>query len=275
VRFVTPGLFRTLGIPVREGRDFTKEDGPQRSTVVIVSESLAREIWPGESALGKRIRMEWDAVHEAEVVGVVGDVRQRALDNPSAQTMYWHQAQIPTSFMSLVVKSGGVPPDHLVPAATAALRAVDRGVAVESKPLEEFVADTLGQQSFTLALTMAFAITAVLLASVGLFGVVGQAVGERRREFALRIALGARRDDIGRMVLGEGFRWTAVGAAVGLPAALAAGQLLGKFLFEVSPRDPATYAAVVVILASSAFVAVAFPAWRAARVDPLVVLRTE
>ena len=154
-------------------------------------------------------------------------------------------------------------------------RAVDRGVAVESKPLEEFVADTLGQQSFTLALTMAFAITAVLLASVGLFGVVGQAVGERRREFALRIALGARRDDIGRMVLGEGFRWTAVGAAVGLPAALAAGQLLGKFLFEVSPRDPATYAAVVVILASSAFVAVAFPAWRAARVDPLVVLRTE
>jgi len=137
------------------------------------------------------------------------------------------------------------------------------------------VADTLGQQSFTLALTMAFAITAVLLASVGLFGVVGQAVGERRREFALRIALGARRDDIGRMVLGEGFRWTAVGAAVGLPAALAAGQLLGKFLFEVSPRDPATYAAVVVILASSAFVAVAFPAWRAARVNPLVVLRTE
>jgi len=275
VRFVTPGLFRTLGIPVREGRDFAKEDGAQRPTVAIVSESLARAVWPGESALGKRLRMEWDAVYEAEVVGVVGDVRQRALDNPSAQTIYWHQAQIPTSFMSLVVKSGGVPPDHLVPAAVTAIRGVDRGVAVESKPLEEFVADTLGQQSFTLALTLAFGVTAVLLAAVGLFGVVGQAVGERRREFALRIALGARRDDIGRMVLGEGFRWTAIGAALGLPAALAAGHLLGRLLFEVSPRDPATYAAVLVILASSAFVAVAAPAWRAARVDPLVVLRTE
>jgi hypothetical protein len=275
VRFVTPDLFRTLGIPVREGRDFTKEDGPQRPTVVIVSESLAREIWPGESALGKRIRMEWDAVHEAEVVGVVGDVRQRALDNPSAQTMYWHQAQIPSSFMSLVVKSGGVPPDHLVPAATAALRAVDRGVAVESKPLEEFVADTLGQQSFTLALTMAFAITAVLLASVGLFGVVGQAVGERRREFALRIALGARREDIRRLVVREGFRWTVVGAALGLPAAIASGHALGRFLFEISPADPATYFVVVVVLATSAFLAVAWPAWRAARVDPLVVLRAE
>ena len=275
VRFVTPGLFRTLGIPVREGRDFAKEDGAQRPTVAIVSESLARAVWPGETALGKRLRMEWDAVYEAEVVGVVGDVRQRALDNPSAQTIYWHQAQIPTSFMSLVVKSGGVPPDHLVPAAVTAIRGVDRGVAVESKPLEEFVADTLGQQSFTLALTLAFGVTAVLLAAVGLFGVVGQAVGERRREFALRIALGARRDDIGRMVLGEGFRWTAIGAALGLPAALAAGHLLGRLLFEVSPRDPATYAAVLVILASSAFVAVAAPAWRAARVDPLVVLRTE
>jgi putative ABC transport system permease protein len=275
VRFVTPGLFRTLGIPEREGRDFTKEDGPQRPTVVIVSESLARSVWPGESALGKRLRMEWDAVHEAEVVGVVGDVRQRALDNPSAQTLYWHQGQIPTSFMSLVVKSNGAPPDRLIPTATAALSAIDRGVAVESKPMEEFVADTLGQQSFALALTMAFGVTAVLLASVGLFGVVGQAVGERRREFALRIALGARRGDIGRMVVGEGFRWTAVGAALGLPAAVAAGQLLARFLFEVSPRDPATYGVVIVVLASSALLAVAVPAWRAARVDPLVVLRTE
>jgi ABC-type antimicrobial peptide transport system permease subunit len=105
--------------------------------------------------------------------------------------------------------------------------------------------------------------------------VVGQAVGERRREFALRIALGARRGDIGRMVLGEGFRWTALGAAVGLPAAIAAGHALGRLLFEVSPRDPATYAAVITVLGSAALLAVVLPAWRAARVDPLVVLRTE
>jgi putative ABC transport system permease protein len=275
VRFVTPGLFRTLGIPLREGRDFTKEDGPQRPTVVVVSEALARATWPGESALGKRVRMEWFTMLEAEVVGVVGDIRQKSLANPSGHTLYWHQAQVPTGFMSLVVKSGGVPPASLTPAAVAAVRGVDRGVAVEAKPLEEFVASTLDQQSFTLTLTLAFAVTAVLLAAVGLFGVVGQAVGERRREFALRIALGAGRHDIGRMVLGEGFRWTAVGAALGLPAALLAGHALSRFLFEVSPADPVTYAAVVVVLASSALLAVALPAWRAARVDPLVVLRAE
>jgi predicted permease len=275
VRFVTPGLFRTLGIAVREGRDFTPEDGPQRPTVVMVSEKLARETWPGESALGKKVRMEWGQTYEAEVVGVVGDIRQKSLDNPQGNTLYWHQAQVPTSFMTLVVKSESVPPGSLTTAATAAIGNIDRGVAVAAKPFEEFVADTLDQQSFTLALTLAFGATAVLLAAVGLFGVVGQAVGERRREFALRIALGARREDVRRLVLREGFRWTAIGAAVGLPAALAASRVLSRFLFEVSPLDPATYAAVVGILAASAFVAVAYPAWRAGRVDPLVVLRAE
>ena len=275
VRFVTPGLFRTLGISVREGRDFTKEDGPGRPTVVVVSDGLARATWPGETAIGKRVRMEWDAVHEAEVVGVVGDIRQKSLADSSGNTLYWHQAQVPTSFMSLVVKSSGVPPASLTPTAVAAIRGVDRGVAVEAKPLEEFVASTLDQQSFTLALTLAFAVTAVLLAAVGLFGVVGQAVGERRREFALRIALGARREDIRRLVLGEGFRWTAVGAAVGLPLALAAGHAIARFLFEISPADPVTYGSVVAVIGASAFMAVILPAWRAARVDPLVVLRTE
>ena len=137
------------------------------------------------------------------------------------------------------------------------------------------MASTLDKQSFTLALTGAFAVTAVLLAAVGLFGVVGQAVGERRREFALRIALGARREDIRRLVLGEGFRWTAVGAAVGLPLALAAGHAIARFLFEISPADPVTYGTVVAVIGASAFLAVILPAWRAARVDPLVVLRAE
>jgi predicted lysophospholipase L1 biosynthesis ABC-type transport system permease subunit len=219
--------------------------------------------------------MEWGRPIEAEVVGVVGDVRQKSLDNPAGNTLYWPQAQVPTNFMTLVVKSAAVPAASLTPAAVAAIRGIDRGVAVETKPMAEFVAGTLGEQSLTLALTLAFGITAVLLAAVGLFGVVGQAVGERRREFALRIALGARREDIRRLVVREGFRWTAAGAAIGLPAALAAGHALARFLFEISPADPMTYSAVVLIVASSAFLAVAWPAWRAARVDPLVVLRAE
>jgi ABC-type antimicrobial peptide transport system permease subunit len=159
--------------------------------------------------------------------------------------------------------------------AIEAIRGIDRGVAVEARPLADFVAGTLQQQSFTLGLTLAFAVTAIALAAVGLFGVVGQAVGERRREFALRIALGAPRQSIRGLVFSEGFRWTVIGGLVGLPAALVAGRALSHFLFEVSPADPVTYGAVVAILATTALAAVALPAWRAARVDPLMVLRAD
>ena len=274
VRFVTPGVFGALGVPILEGRDISVEDGPDRPTVVVVNQAAARELWPGESALGKRIRMEWGPMFDATVVGVVGDVRMKSIDQPSRTTLYWSQAQIPTSFMSLVVKTS-VPPASLTPAALETIRGIDRGIAVEARPLADFVAGTLQQQSFTLALTLAFGITAIALAAVGLFGVVGQAVGERTREFALRIALGAPRQSIRGLVFGEGFRWTVIGALVGLPAALAVGRALGHFLFEVSPADPVTYGAVVALLGTTAFAAVALPAWRASRVDPLVVLRGE
>jgi ABC-type antimicrobial peptide transport system permease subunit len=241
---------------------------------VVVNQAAARELWPGESALGKRVRMEWGTPFEATVVGVVGDVRMKSIDKPSRTTLYWSQAQVPTSFMSLVVKTS-VPPDTLTTAAIETIRGIDRGIAPEARPLADFVAGTLQQQSFTLSLTLAFAVTAIALAAVGLFGVVGQAVGERRREFALRIALGAPRDSIRGLVLGEGFRWTAFGALVGLPAAIAAGYGLDRFLYQTSPVDPLTYGAVVAILGATALLAVALPAWRAARVDPLVVLRAD
>ena len=275
IRFVTPGVFRALGVPILEGRDISVEDGPDRPTVVVVNQAAARELWPGESALGKRIRMEWGPMFEATVVGVVGDVRMKSIDKPSRTTLYWSQAQIPTSFMSLVVKTS-VPPATLTPAAIETIRGIDRGIAVEARPLADFVAGTLQQQSFTLALTLAFGITAIALAAVGLFGVVGQAVGERSREFALRIALGAPRRVDPRagprrgLPLDRGRR-----AAWGCPRRSRSATRLGSFLFEISPVDPVTYGAVVAILAARRSLAVALPAWRAARVDPLVVLRGE
>jgi len=275
VRFITPGTFRVLGIRLVAGRDFTAEDTADRPTVVVVNETVSRAMWPGESALGKRLRMEWDSMLEATVVGVVADVRMKSVVVPAYNTLYWSHLQAPTPFMALVVKSGSVPPANLTPSAVAAVRAIDEGVAVGARPLADFVAGTLQQQSFTLILTLAFAVTAIALAAVGLFGVVGQAVGERRREFALRLALGAPRDSIRDLVLGEGFRWTLAGALVGLPAAIAVGHALDRFLFETSPIDPITYGAVVAILGTTALMAVALPAWRAARVDPLVVLRAE
>jgi putative ABC transport system permease protein len=275
VRFVTPGTFAALNVRLLEGRDIGPEDTAERETVAVVSEGLARRYWPGQSALGRRVRMEWHGWRDARIVGVAADVRHQALDEPSYDTIYWSQAQVPSSFMTLFVRSSSVPAETLASAARAAVAAVDRGVAVETKPFTDVVRRSVQAQSFTLHLTLTFGLSAVLLAAIGLFGVVGQAVGERRREFALRVALGARRSDIGTLVLGEGFKWTGFGVVVGLPLAFAAGRVLQGFLFEVSAADPVTYGAVVAVLGSAALLAVLVPAWRAARVDPRVVLRAD
>jgi putative ABC transport system permease protein len=275
VRFVTPGIFGALGIRLLEGRDFGAEDTAERETVAVVSEGLARRYWPGQSAIGRRVRMEWDGWRDARIVGVAADVRHQALDEPSYDTIYWSHAQVPSSFMTLFVRSSSVPAETLAAGARAAVAGIDRGVAVETKPFTDIVRRSVQTQSFTLHLTLTFGLSAVLLAAIGLFGVVGQAVGERRREFALRVALGARRSDIGSLVLGEGFKWTGVGVVVGLPLAFAAGRVLQGFLFEVSAADPATYGAVVAVLGTTALLAVLVPAWRAARVDPKLVLRAD
>ena len=274
VRFVTPGLFRTLGIDLRLGRDFDAKDVLGRPDVVIVNERAARDLWPGESPLGKRIGMQWGRAVEAEVVGVVGDVRIVSLETAARAQLYWPQAQLPGPFMVLFARGNGT--GDVAGALRAAVAASDPGVPVARvATLDDVVGENLRRPRFTFVLLGALAGTAALLAALGLFGVLAYSVGQRLPEMGVRLALGATPGDIARLVLGEGARLCAYGLGVGLLAAIALAPFLGELLFEVSPRDPWPYAAVVLLVAVTGLAAAWWPARRASRVAPAVALRAE
>jgi putative ABC transport system permease protein len=275
VRFVTPGLFKAMGIPLRRGRAPTDADAPGRPLAVVVNEGMARQFWPGEDPLGKRVRMGWGDDLDAQVVGVVGDVRLSALDTNSRATLYWAQAQVPNSFMTFMVRSRR-PPEVLLPAVRAEVARLDATLPLGSvKTLERVVEGALERPRFTFVLTTAFALTAAVLAGLGLFGVLAQVMAQRQGEMGLRLALGAMPRDVVRLVLREGLGLAAVGLVFGLLGGLAVSRLLGSLLYETSPADPVAYGAVALLLGGVAFLAAALPARRAARVDPVAALKCE
>jgi putative ABC transport system permease protein len=274
VRFVTPGLFRTLGIALRDGRDFDGRDVLGRPDVVIVNERAARDLWPGESPLGKRIRMEWFREVQAEVVGVVADVRITSLDTAARAQLYWPQAQIPGGFMVLFARGDGT--GDVAGALRAAVAASDPGIPVARvATLDDVVGESLRRPRFTFVLLAALAGTAALLAALGLFGVLAYSIGQRLPEMGVRVALGATPGDIMRLVLGEGARLYGLGLAVGLAAALTLAPFLRELLYEIGPRDPWPYATVVLLVAAIGLAATWWPARRASRVAPAAALRTE
>jgi putative ABC transport system permease protein len=275
VRMVTPGLLRTLGITLKEGRDFDERDVAGRPDVVIVNERLAREFWPGQSALGRRIRMEDDRMLDGEVVGVVGDVRMVGLDQAPRAQLYWPMAQNPFGLASVLVKTSGRP-ESLVAGVKAAIAAVDPALPVAKvASLDEIVGDALRRPRFTFVLLLAFALSAALLAGLGLFGVLSYSVAQRLPEMGVRLALGARPKDVARLVFREGAAVAAIGALAGLLGALALAGLLGGLLYETNPRDPLAFAGVAVFVAMTTLLAAALPARRASRVEPLRALRAE
>jgi predicted permease len=275
VRIVTPGTFRALGVPLRRGRDFEASDAPGRPFAVIVNERLVRDLWPGEDPLGKRVRMSWTGDPEGEVVGVVGDVRLMSLDAQARPTLYWHQAQIPNNFMSLLLRSDG-DPARALPAARSEIAAIDKDLPLAGiGTLEQAVSDSLRRPRFLLGLLGAFALMAALLATIGLFGVLSYAVGQRVPELGLRLAVGASPADVLRLVLADGARLAAAGVAVGFAGALALSRFLKELLFEVSPRDPVAFGATAALVAVVSLAAALLPAWRASRIDPARALRSE
>ena len=275
VRMVTPGLFRTLGIPLRAGRDIGEGDRAGRPAVVVVNEHLAREFWPGQNPLGRRIKMDWGDVKDAEIVGVVGDVRLVGLDQAPRATLYWPLAQLPNSFATLVVKTQGSPA-ALGASVKGALASIDPGLPVsQMAALDDVVDDSLRQPRFTSALVAAFALVAGFLAALGLFGLLSYSVKQRLPEMGIRLALGARPRDIAGMILREGAALAVAGAAVGLASALALSELLKHLLYETSPRDPLAFAGVSVFVVLLALGATAVPARRASRANPAAALRAE
>jgi predicted permease len=275
---VSPGYFETMGIPLRRGRGFTESDREGHPGVVVVSETLARRYWPGQDPIGKRIKIPLSPTEFDDqwlsVVGVVGEARYREL-----------RATRLDLYMSF--RQSDHTPGHLVvrTRADAALVAPLVRQALEDlapelpppdvTPMARVVSEALGGPRFAARLFSAFALVALLLAALGLYGLLAWSVGRRTREIGVRVALGARPADVGRLVLGEGLTLTAVGLALGLLAAFASARVLSALLYAVEPTDGLTLAAASALLLGVALLACAIPARRALRMDPVAALRHE
>ncbi|HKY31027.1 MAG TPA: ABC transporter permease [Candidatus Polarisedimenticolia bacterium] len=278
IRVALPGYFEAAGIPLR-GRDFGPQDDAGAQRVAIVDETLARQYWPAGDAVGGRIRFGWDTSEQAwmTIVGVAGAVKHSGLEEAWYPHLYlpFRQSQETVSEMHLAVRTEADPGSSaaIIRARVAGLDPDLPLFAIRTMP--ELVSESLARQRLVYFLLASFAATALLMAAVGLYGVMSLSVSGRVQELGVRTALGADRGHLFRLVVGEGMRLAGLGVLAGVPAALAATRLLGSLLYEVSPADPLTLGAVVVVLGMAAFGACCLPALRAARVDPIVSLRCE
>ncbi|MFI5281406.1 MAG: FtsX-like permease family protein, partial [Gemmatimonadales bacterium] len=272
---VSDHAFGVLGTPVLEGRDFTPKDAAGTPGVAIVSREMARRTWPGESALGHRVRIIGPPEMWATVIGVVGDIRQRTLREPVTMQIYQPMTQAANIFNSIAVRTVG-PPDRMAASVRAALWSVDPQQPVwRMRPLAVVLERDLASSKFGMLLTSLFGALALTLATIGVYGVTSFAVVQRTREMGIRLAVGARPAQVVRMILARGLVVTALASAAGLIVAAAAGRLLTGQLFEIAPVDPVTYATVTLVLAAASLLASWLPARRAARTDPMVALRSE
>jgi putative ABC transport system permease protein len=276
---VTPGYLETLRIPLRRGRALTPADGAVAPLAVVVSDLMVRRYWSGmpDAALGARIRLGDEPSADAwrTVVGIVGDVRNDDIDSPPLPMMYVPLAQRPAREMTIALRTTGDPLAHVV-AARAAVAAVDPEQPVyDVKTMAQILEEDLRQSVILIAILGLFAGVALALAAVGIYGVVAHAVAQRTHEIGVRMALGAVIGDVLLLVMRQGFTPVVAGLAVGIGAAVGVSQLLRSILYGVTPTDPVTYASVVAILAAVALVACIAPARRAAKVDPLLSLRSE
>jgi len=272
---VSEGAFRVLGVPVVEGREFTAADAAGSVPVAVVNQELARRTWPGRSALGRRLRISGPPDVWATVIGVVGTIRQRTLREAPSPQLYRPMTQAANIFNSIAARTDGEPM-ALARSVRAALWSVDPEQPVwRMRSMASLLERDVATPKVIMLLTTLFASLALLLAVIGVYGVVSYVVAERTREVGIRMALGARSSEVVRLFVGRGLRAIGVATATGLAAALAGARVLRAQLYGVSPTDLATFVAVPVILAAVAVLACWLPSRRAARVDPMVALRYE
>jgi putative ABC transport system permease protein len=276
-RYVSPGYFQSMGIPLRQGRLIEQVDRDRH--VAVISESVAKKVWPGENPLGKQFHPGDDQRSLTEIIGVVADIRTVALDEPPLLMVYlpagpasrnWSGAQA-----SLVIRSA-IAPTALASAVRGVIRSLDSGVPIRHlRPMAEIVSESVAVRRFQLGLASLFAIFALLLAALGIYGVVGYSVARRRQELGIRMALGARGPNLRNLVLLQGMSPVVMGWAAGALAALAAGDVIHGLLFGVTAQDPLTIASVTIVVLVTAALACYIPARRAMNVDPMVALRYE
>jgi predicted permease len=264
-----------MQIPILEGRDFDDRDQQKTQRVVIVNQRMAQMLWPGESAVGKRILIGTDSRDPLEVVGVVKTGKYRALAEDSKPFFYYPTGQRRPGTMMLVMRSS-VDPRSLVSAVRGEVQALDRRVPVSGvKTMDEHKTYALWAPNMAASFSLAFGVVAILLSAVGLYSVMAYVVSQRTREVGIRMALGANRADVLKMITRQGMRLAAVGVGIGLLLSLALAQVLSSLLIGISGYDVTTFILVPTLLAGVALVACYLPARRATKVDPLVALRYE
>jgi predicted permease len=276
-RSVSPGYFRTLGIPLLSGRDFTEQDKMDSPLVVILSNSTAKKLFPNENPIGRQILFGTDNGNglPAEVIGVVGDVRSQELSKSNDVEFYrpWPQRSAP--FLNILVRSA-TKPEATAGIVRSVLKKIDNGLPIlQPNTLDAIVSQSLGQQRLTMTLLGVFAGIALLLAVVGIYGAVAYTVEQRTGEIGVRMALGAQASDVLRLVVRQGMNPVILGLIIGLAGTFAVGRLLAAQLYQLSPHDPFLLGAAAIVLAVAALLACLIPARRATRVDPIQALRTE
>ncbi|MBC7931091.1 MAG: ABC transporter permease [Rubrivivax sp.] len=280
-RIVSPDYFRAMGIPLMRGRAFGERDAKDSPAVIIVNEEFARKYFPGEDPLGQRIVIEADPTIDPdpparEIVGIVGDVRQVSLEAGAVPDFYVPYPQAPERFMELVVRTSTEATAGAASSLRGAVKEVDREQYVSDiEPMSKFLAASVARRRFQMTLLGLFAAVALVLAGVGLYGVMSYTVTQRTHEIGLRMALGAQVGDVLKMVVRQGLALALGGVAVGLVAAFALTRAISSLLYEVSPTDPATFAGVAALLVAVTLLSCIIPARRATKVDPMIALRYE
>jgi putative ABC transport system permease protein len=273
---ITPDYFRAMGISLARGRFFTDRDGAKAPRVAIINQKMARDYFPGVNPIGRRINIDSGPQAWREIVGVVGDVKQYSLQGDAPDQMYEPFAQQPYPYMGLVIRMAETAPALSAAAVRTAIATVDPDQPVDGvAPLENLIAGSISSQRFTMYLLVVFSSLALLLAGIGLYGIMAYAVTQRTGEIGIRMALGAQAENVLRLILAQGGRLVAGGIAGGVAGALILARLMASQLFGVRPADPLTFAAVMLTLAAVAIVACLIPARRASRLDPIVALRRE
>ncbi|HWC95783.1 MAG TPA: ABC transporter permease [Candidatus Sulfopaludibacter sp.] len=275
VRYISGGYFSTMGIPLIAGRSFANGDTPQAPPVVVVNQSLARRFFPGENAVGQRLTLDSLSSRVAEIVGIAGDVKQEKVVGEDWPMAYLPYTQLPPPYIVMAMRTAG-DPASLAGAATQAIHKLDPDqVVTDQRTMQDVMDRAVAEPRFDTAILTFLASVAFLLSAVGIYGVISYDVNDRVHELGIRMALGAQRGDVLRLVVGQGARLAALGILMGLAGALALTRLMGSMLYGVQPTDFFTFATISLLLGAVALAASYIPSRRAMALDPVVALRHE
>jgi putative ABC transport system permease protein len=278
--FISTDYMRTMGVPLLAGRWFDARDARRSEQVILINQSMARKYWPGEDAIGKRIASSGDKPPKEEdwmrIVGVIGDVKDFPNSQQAEPSYYWPITQQPYPELYLAIRTANNDPLSLAEAVRREVGVLNRDIPItDVRSLEAITVASLAGQRFTLSIVGIFALVALALAAIGIYGVMSSLVWQRTREIGIRMALGAQSSDVVRLVLKKGLILAVKGVALGLAGAFALTHLMGSLLFDVKPADPLTFIGISALLMLVALAACWIPARRAMKTDPLVALHHE